>query len=101
MIGKTLNTNATWIAKRVTTLGGVVKTITSVGDKLSEIERSVKQVLSQKPRFILTTGGLGPTFDDMTLQGVAKALDRRTIVNEDALRLIREKYTSTRRTSPL
>jgi nicotinamide-nucleotide amidase len=92
LIGKTLNTNASWLAKRSTTFGVMVKRITVVGDYVDEIASIVREALNRKPKFIITTGGLGPTFDDKTLQGTAKALNRKVEVNEKALKMVREKY---------
>jgi len=92
LIGKTLNTNAHWLAKRATTFRIIVKRITVVGDDVNEIASIVDEALERKPSFIITTGGLGPTFDDKTLEGIAKALNRRLKVNEKALKMVREKY---------
>jgi len=92
LIGKTLNTNATWLAKRATSLGITVKRITIVRDEIEEIADVIREVLQRKPRFIITTGGLGPTFDDKTLEGIAKALNRKLEVNEKALQMVKEKY---------
>ena len=92
LIGKTLNTNATWLAKRTTSLGLMVKRITVIGDDVDEIAEALRESLSRKPKFIITTGGLGPTFDDKTLEGIARGLNRRLEVNEKALKMVREKY---------
>jgi molybdenum cofactor synthesis domain-containing protein len=92
LIGKTLNTNAQWMAKRATSLGMLVKRITIVSDDVGEIANIVREALQRKPRFIITTGGLGPTFDDKTLQGIAKALNRKLKVNENALEMVKKKY---------
>lgn len=92
LIGKTLNTNAHWLARQATSLGTIVKRITIVGDYVNEIATAIREALQRKPRFIITTGGLGPTFDDKTLEGIAKALDRKLRVNEEALEMIKRKY---------
>ena len=92
LIGKTLNTNAHWLAKRIASLGLKVRRITTVEDNLEEISSAIKEALLRKPRFIITTGGLGPTFDDKTLEGIAKALNLELKVNNEALRMIEEKY---------
>ncbi|MEM2609951.1 MAG: molybdopterin-binding protein, partial [Candidatus Bathyarchaeia archaeon] len=92
LIGKTLNTNAQWLAKRATSLGVTLKRITVVGDDVDEIACAVREALGRKPRFIITTGGLGPTFDDKTLEGIAKAINRRLELNEKALEMVRKKY---------
>jgi molybdenum cofactor synthesis domain-containing protein len=92
LIGKTLNTNAHWLAKRATSLGGAVKRITIVGDDVVEIATAIREAVERTPRFMITTGGLGPTFDDKTLEGIAKALNRRLEVNEKALKMVKERY---------
>jgi molybdenum cofactor synthesis domain-containing protein len=92
LIGKTLNTNAQWIAKQATALGIAVKRITVVADDVNEIANAVRETLRRKPQFTVTTGGLGPTFDDKTLEGIAKALKRKLEINEKALKMVREKY---------
>jgi nicotinamide-nucleotide amidase len=94
LIGKTLNTNAQWLAKRITLLGLTTNRITVVGDNINEISTALKEAIQRSPNFLLTTGGLGPTFDDKTLEGVAKALRRRIEVNEEALKMVEKKYLS-------
>jgi len=92
LIGKTLNTNVQWLAKRITSLGLKVKRITTIGDETEEIARVLIEAMKRKPSLIITTGGLGPTFDDKTLSGVAVALGCELKVNEEALRMVKEKY---------
>ncbi|MCX8183121.1 MAG: nicotinamide mononucleotide deamidase-related protein [Crenarchaeota archaeon] len=92
LIGKVVNTNASWLAERLTRLGVAVKRITVVGDSLSEISSCVSEVLLRKPRYIITTGGLGPTYDDITLEGLARALGKPLILNKEALEMVRKKY---------
>jgi molybdenum cofactor synthesis domain-containing protein len=92
LIGKTLNTNAQWLAKRITTLGLNVTRITIVGDNINEIANIITETLERKPVFILTTGGLGPTFDDKTLEGISKALNLPLEIHKKALEMIEKKY---------
>ncbi len=92
LTGKTLNTNAQWLGKRITTLGLNVSRITIVGDDVNEISNITREALQRKPIFIITTGGLGPTFDDKTLEGIAKALNCPLQIHEDALKMIEKKY---------
>jgi len=92
LIGKTLNTNAQWLAKRLTTLGLEVKRITTIGDNIEEIAETLKEALQRKPKILITTGGLGPTFDDKTLEGIAKALNRSLEINQEAYKMVEEKY---------
>jgi len=92
LIGKIINTNATWLARRATSLGISVKRITVIGDNTKEISTAINEALNRSPRFIVTTGGLGPTFDDKTMEGIAKALDRKLAVNGQALKMVKQKY---------
>lgn len=92
LIGKTLNTNAQWLAKRATAAGFTVKRITVVEDDVAAIANAIREGLQRKPKFIITTGGLGPTFDDKTLEGIAEALNRKLEINEKALEMVKAKY---------
>ena len=92
LLGNTVNTNASWIASQVTKLGGKVTRITSVPDNLGDISRSIAEALGRNPNLLITTGGIGPTFDDMTLKGVAKALHLRITLNSAAVEMIRKHY---------
>ncbi len=92
LIGKTLNTNAQWLAKRITSLGLSVSQITTVDDDVQEICRTLQEAVRRRPRFVITTGGLGPTFDDKTMEGIAKAFGSQLKVNEKALNMVKEKY---------
>ncbi len=92
LVGKTLNTNAHWLAKRINSLGLNVRRIINVRDEIDEMSQVIQETLQRKPLFLITCGGLGPTFDDKTLEGVAKALGCKTEVNKKALKMIEEKY---------
>jgi len=91
LIGKILNTNALWLGKQATNLGANVKRITVVQDLIDEIVAVICEAIERKPQFIITTGGLGPTFDDKTLEGIAKALNRKLEINPEALAMVKEK----------
>jgi molybdenum cofactor synthesis domain-containing protein len=93
LIGKTLNTNAHWLAKRITVLGLKVHRITTSADEVDEISDTLREALQHKPQFIITTGGLGPTFDDKTLEGIAKGLICELQINDDALKMIEKTYS--------
>lgn len=100
LIGKVVNTNASWIGKRATSLGVKVSRITVIPDDVEEMKVAFGEVLSRKPQFAVSTGGLGPTFDDKTLEGVAKALNRKLVVNKTALEMVKAKYREIARTRP-
>jgi len=91
LIGKVKDTNAHYLAKQVTKLGANVKRLTVIQDIVEEIAKTINEAVARKPRFIITTGGLGPTFDDKTLQGIAKALNCKLEVNSKALAMVKQK----------
>ncbi len=92
LIGRIVNTNASWLARRLTLLGFRVERIVTVPDNLDDIAEEVGRSVS-RARVTITTGGLGPTYDDMTLEGVARAVGRRLVLNEKALEMVREFYS--------
>jgi len=92
LLGNTVNTNASWLATKVTMVGGTVKRITTVGDNLGEISNATKEALRRRPDILITTGGIGPTFDDMTLKGVARALGIRVKLSKTAVEMIQGHY---------
>jgi nicotinamide-nucleotide amidase len=91
LIGKIMNTNAHWLAKQVTQLGANVTRITVIQDIVEEIGTTINEAKSRKNHFIITTGGLGPTFDDKTLQGVGNALSRKMEVNPVAFEFVKQR----------
>ncbi len=92
LIGKTQDTNSNWMAKRITKCGHKVKRITIIGDELDIISRTLQDILKRKPEIIITSGGIGPTFDDMTLEGIAISLDRKLELNKHAYNSIKKAY---------
>jgi molybdenum cofactor synthesis domain-containing protein len=90
LMGKMLNLNSRWLAKRATTLGFNVHRILTITDDIDEISSAVQEAIQRHPRFIITTGGLGPTYDDKTMKGIAKATGRKLEISNDALRQIDE-----------
>lgn len=92
LIGRTLNTNAHWVGKRLARMGTMLKEITTVDDDLVEIASAFKAIVRRSPDFLIVVGGLGPTPDDMTLKGIADALGVELRDNEAALQMIREHY---------
>ncbi len=91
LIGKILNTNAHWLAKQATTYAVNVKRVTVIQDLIPEIASALQEALARKPNFIITTGGLGPTFDDKTLEGIAAGLNRKLEVNQQALEMVQQR----------
>ena len=92
LIGKTLDSNSNWMAKRIARYGHRLRRITTVEDELNIISNALQGILKRKPDIIITSGGLGPTFDDMTLEGIAMGLNRKLGLNKHALSSIKKVY---------
>jgi len=90
--GRTVDTNSNYLAKNISALGARVSGIHIIDDNITDIVRELKQALLSKPALIITTGGLGPTADDMTLKAVSKALGKRLVKNKDALKMVKSRY---------
>lgn len=103
LIGKIQDTNAHWLGTQATTLGANVKRVTIIQDIIEEIAQTINEALARKPRFLITTGGLGPTFDDKTFQGVALALNQKLVVNSEALEMVKTRMVEyfTKRQLPI
>lgn len=92
LIGKTQDTNSNWLAKRIAKYGHRLKRITAIEDDIEVIATTLQNILERKPDIIITTGGLGPTFDDMTLAGIAEGLGRELVLNQHAYNSIKRAY---------
>ena len=92
LLGDVLDTNSNWLCQRVTGLGGRVRRVVMVGDDLKAIAIEIQDSLERKSDLIITTGGLGPTADDITLKAVAEATDHPLGVNLEALKIVKRRY---------
>ncbi|MEM0017142.1 MAG: nicotinamide mononucleotide deamidase-related protein [Candidatus Korarchaeum sp.] len=97
--GRIVNTNLAWLSRKLTLDGYLVRCALTVRDDCDDIVMAFRLALERGASLIISTGGLGPTFDDMTSECLSKALGRRHGVNEEALRMVEEKYA--RRNLPM
>ena len=81
LIGQVVNTNAAWLAEQLNLIGIKVDEILAISDQGKEIERAVKSAISRHD-LVITTGGLGPTKDDITKQCLARIFDAKMVLNE-------------------
>jgi len=88
LMGQIANTNAQYISRRLAELGINVYFHTVVGDNALRLEETLKRAL-ERSDIVITTGGLGPTMDDLTKETIAKVLNRKLVLNEDILQYIR------------
>jgi nicotinamide-nucleotide amidase len=81
MLGRILNTHQQWLCRRLADLGCVVTRQVAIADSSGQIEQAVAEALGRAD-LVITTGGLGPTSDDLTRDCLARLLDRP--LREDA-----------------
>lgn len=89
--GDISNTNATYMARRLTQKGHRVIRIITVPDIIDDIAEEVDRA-RKKADFVLVTGGLGATHDDVTTEGIAKAVNRKLVLYEDVFEKLRRRY---------
>ena len=92
LMGHTLDTNSNWIAKQLNRLGWRLERVTQLRDSIDTITLGVREVVSRHVDALITLGGLGPTYDDMTLKGLALALRKPLVINREALDYVRKRY---------
>jgi nicotinamide-nucleotide amidase len=85
VLGRIQDTNSYWMAQRIAELGGNLRRVTQLVDDLDQITAALVESVQRGTGLIITTGGLGPTPDDLTVEGVARALKRGTMVDEATL----------------
>jgi molybdenum cofactor synthesis domain-containing protein len=92
LLGDVLDTNTNWLCKRITGIGGVVARAALVRDEHQAIVAEIRSALERAPDLIITTGGLGPTGDDITMQAVAEATARPIELHAQALAMVLARY---------
>jgi molybdopterin-biosynthesis enzyme MoeA-like protein len=92
LIGDVLDTNTNWLCIKVTGLGGLVQRAVMLRDDVDAIAAEVRGAVSRGPALVFTVGGLGPTSDDRTLEGVARGLGTTLVLHREAERMIARKY---------
>lgn len=85
VLGQIQDTNAHWIAQQILQLGGELRRVTMLRDNFDEMTEAIDSAIQREIALILTTGGLGPTPDDMTVEVVAKIIGTETIVSKETV----------------
>jgi nicotinamide-nucleotide amidase len=93
------DTNSLWLTEQLNGIGIEVRLKTIVGDDDARLEEAIRDAV-KRSKVVITTGGLGPTEDDITRKVAARALGRRLVLNEDVLAEIRQKFASFGRPMP-
>jgi nicotinamide-nucleotide amidase len=95
--GTTLDTNSHWISEELTSLGIRVTRKTTIRDELVIISSEFKECITRNPDWVFSIGGLGPTYDDLTIEGLAKFLHKKLYLDTAALEMLKESYVRRRR----
>ena len=84
LLGNITNTNASEISRALSAVGVNVFWHTVVGDNPERLREALK-IARKRADVILTTGGLGPTYDDLTKQTVCETFGKLLVLREDVL----------------
>ncbi|AET68973.1 competence/damage-inducible protein CinA-like protein [Desulfosporosinus orientis DSM 765] len=98
LLGETLNTSAHYLTGKLSSLGIEVDYHTTVGDNPGRLEQVLYQAI-ERSDLIVTTGGLGPTLDDLTKELVAKVLDLEMEIDVSSLEQVKQFFG--RRKAPM
>ena len=87
--GKVVDTNSPYICQELRTLGVDVRRIVVVPDEIEVIASDVV-TFSRAFDYVFTTGGVGPTHDDVTIEAIAHGLQRRLVIHPELDALLQE-----------
>lgn len=91
LLGEVVDTNSAAIARKLQSVGLPLRYTSAVGDDLGRMVALIRQGLARSD-ILITTGGLGPTVDDMTREAVAQATGRPLVFDEALLGQIEERF---------
>ena len=91
LLGQIVNTNAAYLGENLASLGVDIYHSSVVGDNLDRIKEAIQTALGRS-ELVLVTGGLGPTFDDITREGIAAAIGRELVYEPRVMAQIEEHF---------
>ena len=94
LMGELTDTNSSWIASRLPALGIELQWVSIIGDDLPRLTEAFKQGM-ERSDIIFTTGGLGPTQDDLTREAIAAAFGETPIIQQEVVEGL-ERYFAAR-----
>ena len=89
LLGQIVNSDAQYLSRRLSELGINVYHHTTVGDNPARVREALRQALGRSD-LVITTGGLGPTEDDLTKEMVAQELGLDMRLHEPSMRALEE-----------
>ncbi len=96
LLGDIVNTNAAFLSSKLADLGINVYRHTSVGDNPERLRHALEAALAESD-LVITSGGLGPTYDDLTKETVASVFGREMQLHEESLERIKAYFKVTGR----
>ena len=93
------DTNSLWLTEKLNEIGVEVKLKTVVGDDEARLEEVIRDALKRSD-IVITTGGLGPTEDDITRQVSARAIGRELVYHKEIEDHLRERFRAWGRDMP-
>ncbi|MBU8877906.1 competence/damage-inducible protein A [Bacillus sp. FJAT-29790] len=97
LLGQIVNTNARFLSQQLAELGINVFYHTVVGDNPERL-KSAMEIAEKRSDFLIFTGGLGPTKDDLTKETIARHLNKQLMMDEQALQSIEHYFERSKRT---
>lgn len=91
LIGDIVNTNAAFISEKLALMGISQYYQAAVGDNPYRLENAIRGAL-ERCDLLIMSGGLGPTYDDLTKETAAKCMGRKLLLNEEALERMKEMF---------
>lgn len=91
LLGETVDTNAAFLGAELATLGLPLRTVRMLPDDRTVLRDAFAEALGRSP-LVLATGGLGPTHDDLTREGLADALGEELTEDDSLLRALEERF---------
>lgn len=91
LLGRTVDTNAAWLASRLSGLGARPAWMVTVGDEVEDIVAALEEALSRAD-LVVVSGGLGPTADDRTRDAASRLLEAPLEPHDDVLEALSRRY---------
>ena len=93
LLGDIVNTNASFLSQKLAELGICVYRHTAVGDNPARLKAALSEAL-ERADLVITSGGLGPTYDDLTKETVAEYFGARMVLDGHSLQRIENYFAS-------